>query len=109
MKLMYHYGIMCDWKAEINLRTPKWPSGLTGMGHTDFHGRARSGKGIVFSGVRRYIGSGWKIGIRRECVDYGTVCLVVKIGAKPAADCCCIECVARDSRIAVLVVDSGNC
>ena len=26
MKLMYHYMNMCDWKAEMNLRTPKLTS-----------------------------------------------------------------------------------
>ncbi|NMD85830.1 hypothetical protein [Victivallis vadensis] len=41
MKLMYHYGIMCDWKAEMNLRTPKTRSGITGIGPTDFHGSSK--------------------------------------------------------------------
>ncbi len=26
MKLMYYYMSMCDWKAEMNLRTPKLTS-----------------------------------------------------------------------------------
>ena len=26
MKLMYHYMSMCDWKAEMNLRTPRLTS-----------------------------------------------------------------------------------
>ena len=41
IKLKYNYMITCDWKAEMNLRTPKTRSGITGIGPTDFHGSSK--------------------------------------------------------------------
>ena len=36
--------LMCDWKAEMNLRTPRLPIGITDIGPTDFHGLARKAR-----------------------------------------------------------------
>ena len=43
-KCMSDCKITCDLKAEMNLRTPRLPYGLTSIVPTDFHGLARKAR-----------------------------------------------------------------
>ena len=48
--------LMCDWKAEMNLRTPRLPIGITDIGPTDFHGLTRKARKLQ-SGRSAFPGS----------------------------------------------------
>ena len=39
--------LTCDWKAEMNLRTPRWPTDIMGIVPTDFHGLARKARKLL--------------------------------------------------------------
>ena len=65
IKLKYHYGITCDWKAEMNLRTPKT---LRITGASSPRGsRNSAGKELYFLDPRGILEAAGRFGLVGAC------------------------------------------